>query len=54
MLWAYGARVVSEITEQSKARKIIVFKFRRRKKYRCRQGHRQSLTRLRIREILLG
>ena len=49
-----GARVVSEITEQGKARKIIVFKFRRRKKYRCRQGHRQSLTCLRIREILLG
>jgi large subunit ribosomal protein L21 len=49
-----GAKVVSEIAEQGKAKKIIVFKFRKRKKYRRRQGHRQSLTRLRINEIVTG
>lgn len=47
-----GAKVVSEIAEQKRAKKIIVFKFRRRKKYRRKQGHRQSLTRLRIKEIV--
>lgn len=47
-----GAKVVSEIAEQRRAKKIIVFKFRRRKKYRCKQGHRQSLTRLQIKEIV--
>jgi large subunit ribosomal protein L21 len=49
-----GAKVVSEIAEQKRAKKIIVFKFRRRKKYRRKQGHRQSLTRLRIKEIIVG
>jgi large subunit ribosomal protein L21 len=47
-----GAKVVSEIAEQKRGRKIIVFKFRRRRKYRRTQGHRQSLTRLRIKEIV--
>lgn len=49
-----GARVVSEIAEQDRAKKIIVFKFRRRKKYRRKQGHRQPLTRLRIKEIIVA
>ncbi|MDH7500982.1 MAG: 50S ribosomal protein L21 [candidate division NC10 bacterium] len=47
-----GAKVISEIAEQRRAKKIIVFKFRRREKYRRKQGHRQSLTRLRIKEIV--
>ncbi len=49
-----GAKVVSEITAQRRAKKIIVFKFRRRKKYRRKQGHRQSLTCLRIKEIVVA
>jgi large subunit ribosomal protein L21 len=49
-----GAKVVSEITQQRRAKKIIVFKFRRRTKYRRKQGHRQSLTRLRVKEIVVG
>ena len=48
-----GAKVVSEITQQRKAKKIIVFKFRKRTKYRRKQGHRQSLTRLRVKEIVV-
>jgi large subunit ribosomal protein L21 len=47
-----GARVVSEIVAQTRGEKIDVFKFKKRKKYRRKQGHRQELTRLRIAEIL--
>lgn len=46
------AKVIAQIAEQKRAKKIIVFKFRRRKKYRRKQGHRQWLTRLRIKQIV--
>jgi large subunit ribosomal protein L21 len=46
------AKVVAEVVDQVKGDKIRVFKFKRRKAYRRTQGHRQALTRLRIREIL--
>ena len=48
-----GARVVGTIAEQGKEAKIIVFKFKRRKKYRKKQGHRQLFTRVRIDQIEL-
>jgi len=48
-----GARVVGTIAEQGKAAKIIVFKMKRRKKYRKKQGHRQLFTRVRIDQIEL-
>jgi len=48
-----GARVVGTIAEQGKEAKIIVFKFKRRKKYRRKQGHRQLFTRVRIDQIEL-
>lgn len=48
-----GARVVSEIVAQTRGEKIDVFKFKRRKKYRRKTGHRQELTRVRIGEILV-
>ncbi len=48
-----GARVVSEILRQGKAKKIIVFKKKRRKKYRRKQGHRQLYTALEIKEIVV-
>lgn len=47
-----GARVVSEIVAQARGKKIDVFKFKRRKKYRRKTGHRQELTKVRIAEIL--
>ncbi len=43
-----GAKVVAEITAQDLAKKIIVFKMKRRKGYRRRRGHRQPYTELRI------
>ena len=50
--WVEGARVKAEVTAQGRAEKITVIKFRRRKNYRRRQGHRQSFTEVRISEIL--
>ena len=43
-----GAKVTAEIVAQDKAKKIIVFKMKRRKTYRRKQGHRQAYTELRI------
>jgi large subunit ribosomal protein L21 len=47
-----GARVLATIEQQAKADKIVVFKFRAKKRYRRKRGHRQLVTRLRIREII--
>ncbi len=49
-----GATVVGEITSHDRGPHIIIFKKRRRKHYRRRNGHRQDLTTVAIREILLG
>jgi len=43
-----GASVKATIIEQGRAKKIIVFKFRRRKNYKRKKGHRQYFTRVRI------
>jgi large subunit ribosomal protein L21 len=43
-----GARVQAEITAQERAKKIIVFKMRRRKNYRKKRGHRQWYTEVKI------
>ena len=48
-----SAQVVGEIVRQAKAKKIIVFKKKRRKNYRRKQGHRQLYTALLIQEILV-
>jgi large subunit ribosomal protein L21 len=44
-------RVVGTIREQGKGEKILVFKFKRRKMYRRKRGHRQLFTRVQIEEI---
>jgi len=46
-----GAKVTAEILAHGKARKIIVFKKKRRKGYARKQGHRQLFTSIRIAEI---
>lgn len=43
-----GAKVTAEILAQDKAKKIIVFKFRRRKNYRRKNGHRQPFTEIKV------
>ena len=49
--YVQGARVMSEIVRQGRGPKITVFKFKRRKRYRRTQGHRQAQTTVRITEI---
>lgn len=46
-----GARVTARIVEQDKDKKILVFKKKRRKGYRVKNGHRQHYTALEIKEI---
>ena len=46
-----NVRVKAEVLAQKRAKKIVVFKFKRRKGYRKKQGHRQSYTGVRIKAI---
>lgn len=43
-----GAKVTAEIVAQDRDKKVIVFKFRRRKNYRRKRGHRQPFTEIKI------
>ena len=43
-----GAKVEALITAQDRAKKVVVFKLRRRKNYRRKRGHRQPFTALEI------
>ena len=43
-----GVQVKGHIVEQGKSKKILVFKFKRRKRYRRKQGHRQMFTAVKI------
>ncbi|MCS6906375.1 MAG: 50S ribosomal protein L21 [Anaerolineales bacterium] len=49
-----GAKVLATVEAQIKGEKIIVFKYRPKKRYRVKSGHRQRYTRLRIDEIVRG
>lgn len=46
-----GATVTGEVVKHGKTRKVIIFKWKRRKNYRRKQGHRQGYTEVRIAEI---
>ena len=46
-----GAKIAAEVVEQGRGEKIVVLKFKRRKKYRRTLGHRQEQTILRVMEI---
>jgi len=47
-----GAKVEARIVEHGLGRKLVVFKFRRRKNYRRKTGHRQPFTALEITNIV--
>ena len=49
-----GAQVTAEVADQFRGPKIIVYKYKAKTRYRRKNGHRQSYTRLRIRHILTG
>ena len=46
-----GAKVTGEIVEQTRGEKLVVFKFRRRKNYVRRNGHRQDVTVVKVADI---
>ena len=48
-----GASVKAEVIRHGRAPKVIVFKRKRRKGYRKKQGHRQNFTEIRIDEVAL-
>ncbi|HLM74035.1 MAG TPA: 50S ribosomal protein L21 [Polyangiaceae bacterium] len=48
-----GASVAAEIVGQDRGKKIVVFKYKRRKNYRRKNGHRQPYTELKITGISL-
>jgi large subunit ribosomal protein L21 len=46
-----GAKVSAEILEHLRGEKLRIFKFKRRREYRRRRGHRDELTRIRVTAI---
>ena len=48
------ARVVAEVVEHGRDKKILVFKYKNKTRYRRRLGHRQGYTRLAIKQIGIG
>ncbi len=49
-----GAKVTAEVVEQRKDKKVIAFKYKRRKGYHRTVGHRRKLTRVTIKSISVG
>ncbi len=43
-----GAKVTAQIVRHGRGEKLIVFKFRRRKRYKRKNGHRQNFTEVKI------
>jgi len=48
-----GAKVLATVVEHGRGEKVIVFKFKPKKRYRRKLGHRQPYTRLRIEKIVV-
>jgi len=48
-----GARVMANVVHQGKGKKIIVFRYKPKTRYRRKTGHRQSFTRVAIDSIAL-
>ena len=46
-----GAKVVAKVVAQGKAKKVLVFKYKRKKDYRRKNGHRQPYTKIQIEKI---
>jgi large subunit ribosomal protein L21 len=47
-----NAKVIGTVLENGKAKKVIVFKYKRKKQYRVKRGHRQPYTAVQIDEIV--
>jgi large subunit ribosomal protein L21 len=49
--WVQNAKVIGTVSDNGKAKKVIVFKYKRKKQYRVTRGHRQPYTAVKIDEI---
>jgi large subunit ribosomal protein L21 len=49
-----GIKVEAEVLEQGRGQKLVIFKYKRRKSYRRKTGHRQPFTALKITAIKAG
>lgn len=49
-----GAKVICDIEQETKAPKVVIFKYRRRKNYKKKTGHRQNIYVLTVKEIKIG
>ncbi len=47
-----GAKVICEVVKHGRAKKVVVFKYRPKKKYRLKKGHRQPYTKLIVKKIV--
>ena len=47
-----GAKVVAKVAAQGKAKKVTVFKYKPKKNYRRKKGHRQPYTRVTVEQII--
>jgi len=47
-----GAKVIGKVMQQGKGKKIVVFKYKAKKRYKKKQGHRQTFTEIAITQIL--
>jgi len=46
-----GAKVEAEVLRDGRAKKVVIFKYKPKKRYRKKQGHRQSFTEVEIKKI---
>lgn len=46
-----GASVEADVVENGKAQKVVIFKYKSKKDYRKKQGHRQPYTKLEIKSV---
>lgn len=49
-----GAQVTARVRREGRGKKVLVFKYKRRKAFEKRRGHRQAFTEVEIREISLN
>jgi large subunit ribosomal protein L21 len=49
-----GAKVRAKIVEHGKEKKVVIFKYKPKRNYRKKQGHRQPFTKIRITSIAVG
>lgn len=49
-----NAKVIAQVIEKDRDKKILIFKYKPKKGYRRRMGHRQNYTRLLIKEIVVS